>query len=173
MQAGKGGGLLLPAISVRIRETKLFACGGSSMWWDALKYGPIAIAALTAAWTAGLLTIELNRKNVRQSARTLLYVFMAFCIAMTVIAWSLTIYDNTYIQRETRLNAIRSLASQIDLSITSKYRLEGDRDAIFDDRTRRQLTDIMRDLCERVATIYEETGGDRNQLHCKNRLEYR
>jgi len=31
------------------------------MDWDVLKYGPSGLAALTSAWCAGLLTIEIKR----------------------------------------------------------------------------------------------------------------
>jgi hypothetical protein len=140
------------------------------MWWEALKYGPIAIAALTTFWTAGLLTIELNRSNVRHSARTLLVIFMGFCLIMTGLSWGLTIYDNTYVQRDAKLGTIRMLASQLDLNITNKYRIEGDADASVDERTRRQLGDVMRDICWRIQSIYEEAGGTKLRTNCEASL---
>jgi hypothetical protein len=43
--------------------------------WEALKYGPIALAALTAFWTAALLAIEMRRPSIRKKRNEAFGIF--------------------------------------------------------------------------------------------------
>jgi hypothetical protein len=61
---------------------------GNDAWWDALKYGPIALAELVAFWTAALLTIELRQPNIRKDATRLLGIFMGFCLVLSAVVWA-------------------------------------------------------------------------------------
>jgi hypothetical protein len=62
-------------------------------WWEALKYGPAAVAALVAFWTAGLITLEVNRKTIRPQARSLLNIYMGFCLLLTAFSYLLVLLE--------------------------------------------------------------------------------
>jgi hypothetical protein len=139
-------------------------------WTEALKYGPISIAALTAFWTAGLLTLELNRATVRKGAQRLIFVFMLFSIALTVLAWGLTIYDNTQAAaraRETaqflkdeRLSKIQTLIVKIDSEALNKVRSL--------DNSGSQA--VVRSMCAEIMRIYKIAGGEMPTETCGKQL---
>jgi hypothetical protein len=134
-------------------------------WLEALKYGPITIAALTAAWTAGLLTIELNRPSVRRSAQRLISVFMVFCFLLTIVSYGVTAVENWYTRQDreraaaeiarqsdesiSRLGEIRTLVARLDSQTVSKI-------SQLDNTGSRAL---VRSICETITQIYEITGG--------------
>jgi hypothetical protein len=62
-------------------------------WWEAFKYGPTVLAGFVALWTAGLITIELNRKTIRPQAKNLLMTFMGFSLVLTVLSYGLTLLE--------------------------------------------------------------------------------
>jgi hypothetical protein len=81
-------------------------------WWDALKSGSLVLIALIALWTAGLLTIELQRKTVRQSARKLITTFMAFCVLLLLFGAGFEFFDQKW-------KAVENKAENLD-----KFRFE-------------------------------------------------
>jgi hypothetical protein len=62
-------------------------------WWEAFKYGPTVLAGFVTLWTAGLITIELNRKTIRPQAKNLLMMFMGFALALTLLSYGLTLLE--------------------------------------------------------------------------------
>jgi hypothetical protein len=139
--------------------------------WDALKYGPVTIAAFTAFWVAGLLTIELRRRQVRKTARSILTNFMIFCFVLTALSWGLTIFDEYSKRRmaadqdallqaaqrkyDDKLSNIRELIGRLDVETINKLRAENNPDGIQVGT----LRTITRSLCMIVGDIYREAGG--------------
>src|SRR5262249_9026085 len=126
-------------------------------WLDALKYGPIAIAALTAFWAAGLMTIELRRAKVRSDARNLLVIFMSFSLLLTALSWGLTIYDDNSKRKydlvvKQRLADIGVQVGQLDSSLVAKHRHEiADPDA--NASTRNFLISTISTMCTNLLEI--------------------
>jgi hypothetical protein len=145
---------------------------------DALKYGPIALAALTALWVATLLTIELKRPQVRKGAQKILSEFMIFCLVLTAASWGLYSFDEHGKQqivhdrdariaelerqvatiereRDDRLANIRELIVRIDSEAINKLRAENNPGPVDKDT----LGHIATSLCSAVTDVYHTAGG--------------
>jgi hypothetical protein len=96
-------------------------------WYDALKYGPTlgaGLAGLALLWTAGLLTIELNRTHgVRESAYRAIKGFMYFSAVLFAASVLLTFVDNRFKasdEKDKTLSQIREDVSSIKSDVLTK-----------------------------------------------------
>jgi hypothetical protein len=113
-------------------------------WWEAFKYGPTVLAALAALWTAGLLTIELQRKNMRSQAKNLLIVFMGFCLLLVALSYGLTILEANPL--------ISGALGELDGNLASKQGLLGGLNDVAPSE-RGQLNGYVLRMCKDVAHI--------------------
>jgi hypothetical protein len=139
-------------------------------WLNALKYGPIAIAALTAFWAAGLLTLELARidpnvkRDTRAGARRLIYAFMVFALVMTAASFGLSMVDrwtNTP-ATDPRIAQIHTVVAQMDNEELRQmdYLLKHTGpDPV--------VVQISTSLCRKIVELYTLTGGYRPDGSCR------
>lgn len=127
----------------------------SGQWWDALKYGSIGVISLITLWTAGLLTIELRRETVRDPARRLIGMFMAFCLVIAAFSIGITVFDKVMAgSQDEKLNALKASAEQINSTLGDKRAAELMSGVEIDDRTRQLLDRYMRTICENLKKMY-------------------
>jgi hypothetical protein len=137
---------------------------------DALKYGPIALAALTALWVATLLTIELRRPQVRKGARSLLTTFMIFCFVLTGLSWALFLFDENGKQKIVAEKDAK--ITQIKTDLGAKIaEIEKDRDTKVGE-LEMKITGIEKERDKRLADIRELIVRVDGETINKMRLDY-
>jgi hypothetical protein len=129
------------------------------MWWEALKFGPAGLAAIVTLWTASLLATELQREGgPRNSARKLITNFMIFSTLLTIVTLGLVIFDNTFLERDRRLDSIRGAVRSLDSGIMSKMIIEAGPLPGIDPESRRLLQEFTRSICGTATEIYHIAG---------------
>jgi hypothetical protein len=123
--------------------------GSPQQWWDALKYGIIGLTALIALWTASLLTFELRREKIRDSARKLIATFMVFAFALLVFAGSIHIYEESILRKKEALwSAVERHVAMLDGYLDEKAAAESEPEA---------LKRLMGKMCSEIVEIYSAT----------------
>jgi hypothetical protein len=158
---------------------------------EALKYGPIALAALTALWAAALLSIELGKPQIRRGARNMLTTFMIFSVVLTAISWTLYLFDENgkrqivaardaelkqrderiaaiEKERDDQLGNIRYLLGRIDVETINKLRVENNPGGI----NSVALATITKGLCRSVVDLYGAVGSLVPANTCKAELQF-
>lgn len=149
-------------------------------FWEALKYGPLGLAAIATLLAALLLFQVLKQPQVSKSKRQIFTTYMVFCSALVLVSIGAAVFDTlrqtdyqrlvqqneqlTIQQMETsrrlseasqRVGTIRSLIARLDENEMEKARILARRQSEVGDA----LKPVLRSMCITLVEISRHAEG--------------
>src|SRR5262249_16209105 len=131
------------------------------VFWGALKYGPIDLAAIANVVAAYLLWDVLKLPLVSKSKRQIFFGFMFFCMGLFIIAIGANVLDNLLFKADRRMEKVRQYISRLDENEMEKFTaltrtIPGESEEQRLIRIMNTVPDMVPTMCGLVVQISED-----------------
>ena len=143
------------------------------VFWGALKYGPIGLAAIATVLAAYLLWDVLKLPQVSKSKRRIFFGFMFFCMGLFIIAIGANVLDNLLFKADRRVENVRQYISRLDENEMQKFTaltgtIPGESEEQRRNRIINTVPQMVPTMCRLVVQISREF--DVDAVKCKEVL---